>query len=301
MSILSKGDLVDVVAPSYGDFDVSEEQIKQVLEYLGLKARIPKNLQKKNADFFSAHNLEMRSKHFINAITAKDSKAIWCLRGGYGAAKIVPELEKINLSKHNKPIIGYSDITALHLYLSSKYDFRTVHGRNLSEFFTKKISSIEKENITSLLFENGFDLKMMPLNTYAKKESLNIEAAIIGGNLTLVTNSLATDWQISTKDKILLLEDAFEEKYRIDRSLNHLYQAGVFDKVKAVIFGDIELKEEKSQNTRGLDVEEFIMDFIKKLNVPVYHTPQIGHGKINNPVVFGNTYAIQNSILRFQV
>ena len=221
-----------------------------------------------------------------NAMLADDSAAVWCLRGGYGASKLIPELDKIDFSNTNKPIIGFSDITALHIYFTQKYNICTVHGRTLSEYFHKKVTELEIIKMKDLLLGKGYIQNLSPVNNVSKSAG-SITAEITGGNLVLIESSLGTHWQINAKDKILLIEDAFERGYRIDRSLNHLKQAGIFDEVAAVIFGDISCEPEKNG---VLKCEDAIEEFIKSSSVPIYRTNDFGHGKVNNPIIFGAKY-----------
>lgn len=300
MGILAKGDLVDVVAPSYGDFNISKKHIESFFYELGLRVRISDNLQKKSADFFSAHDLETRASNFIEAMLSEDSKAVWCLRGGYGAAKMLHILDRVDFSKKTKPIIGYSDITALHIYFSSKYKSKTIHGRTISECLSKEVHKSELNNMTKILFDNGYSLKLERLDEL--EIAGKIQSEIVGGNLTLIESSLGTNWQINAKDKILIIEEAFEQRYRVDRSLEHLYQAGVFDGVTAVIFGNISYEEDRKYQKGSADKKDFVLqNLVKKLRVPVYHTNEIGHGETNNPIIFGSVCNIENSFLNQQV
>lgn len=288
MAFLQKGDLIDVVAPAAAYFDYDEKKFHSFVEKLGFKIRFPKEFQRKDADPFSAHNLSTRLANLKNALLAKDSKAVWCFRGGYGSACLIPELDKVDFSTVKKPIIGFSDITALLIYFSNRYNLQTIHGRTLSEYFHKKVHAEEISKMQHLLLGKYYDLEMIPVND-AAKQIPKISGKIIGGNLTLIENSLGTNWQINTNNKILLIEEAFERGYRIDRSLEHLKQAGLLKKAKAVIIGDIKCINEESGNGQCLDA---IKRFVVETTIPVYRTNEIGHGAINNPVVFGRTYTI---------
>ena len=123
---LKKGDIVDVVAPG---FSISDEKLKAGLEFLkdlGLKPRVPNDLF--GEDIVCSHRDEIRLKHLKNAFLAKDSKAIWCVRGGYGSIRLIEELSKLKKPKQNKLFIGYSDACTIHNYLNQFWGFASLHG-----------------------------------------------------------------------------------------------------------------------------------------------------------------------------
>lgn len=292
MAFLQKGDLIDVVAPAAAYFDYNEAKIHAFVEKLGFKVRCPKEFQKKGADPFSSHTQSIRVQNFKTAMLAEDSKAVWCFRGGYGSTCLIPELDKIDFSAIKKPIIGFSDITALHIYFATKYGLQTIHGRTLSEYFHKKVHTAEINKIQNLLLGKYYDLEITPANEMAKQIP-EIRSEIIGGNLTLIENSLGTNWQINSDNKILLVEEAFERGYRIDRSFEHLKQAGLLKKAKAIIIGEIKCaKEEQDRPPKCIDA---IKRFTAEATIPVYTTNQIGHGTINNPIIFGKSYTITHA------
>ena len=118
---LQPGDVIDVIAPSS---TVPSEnlleyytKIEEFFKKIGLIARIPNDLIVIDKDLFSANDLGYRAKHLIDCFNDKTSKAIWSIRGGYGAAKIIPFLEQTSPPKNTKLLLGFSDITALHLFL----------------------------------------------------------------------------------------------------------------------------------------------------------------------------------------
>ncbi len=124
---------------------------------------------------------------------------------------------------------------------------------------------------------NEFRQQLPVLFTLAMQQS-PLGSSIVGGNMTLVENSIGTVWQINTKGKILFLEDTRVYPYAIERSLDHLKQAHILDKVQAVIFGDF-------INSGNDDLVEIVKTrFAKSVNVPVFTIQGIGHGPINDPL-----------------
>lgn len=288
-SFLKAGDIIDIIAPSYtvpsDDLIQYYKKTKEALSKIGLIARIPDDLISKNKDLFSANSLEYRIKHFIDSINNNESKAVWAIRGGYGAAKLIPYLEKTAEPKQCKLLLGFSDITSLHLFLENKWNWCSMHSPVINQILGNPLLLNELKPIILGTKSSIIYNQLTPLNEYAQKNSI-IEASITGGNLSLVQNSLATSWQINAKDKIVFLEDVDEPSYCIDRMLNHLLQAGVFDFAKAVIFG--KFTPPKNKDAESILYEKTIDNFSRNINIPVLSLPIIGHNiKNNSPLPLG--------------
>lgn len=289
-NFLKSGDIIDIIAPSstatVDNLPEYYQRAKQLFKSIGLVARIPDDLIDLERDPFSANSLEYRTKHIIDAFTNRDSKAVWAIRGGYGAAKLIPFLERIEVPHIPKLLMGFSDITALHLFLENKWNWSSIHCAVINQLI--KNSKLLDE-LKPILFGDQVNMnynQLNPLNMHAKNPQ-TIEGTITGGNLCLVQTSLATSWQINAKDKIIFLEDVGEKGYQIDRMLNHLLQAGVFRDAKALIFGEI---------TPGLEVDGknlctiAIENFSKLLEIPVLSLPIIGHNSnCNSPLPLGTS------------
>jgi muramoyltetrapeptide carboxypeptidase len=287
-SALKRGDIVEVVAPGSFPANIQVEdyifQIRQLVSSLGLVARFDDSIITKGADLFSAHNVNYRAHSFINALNSGDSKAIWCLRGGYGSAEIIPFLNEIDIPKQTKLLLGFSDITALHLFLQVKWHWSSIHSPVLNQLLhnqelKNQMMPILFGKTTSLVYTN-----LQALNKIAKK-NMEIRSKIIGGNLSLIQTSLSTCWQINASDKIIFIEEVSERGYKIERMLNHLLQAGVFNSAKALIFGDV--VPELEPNGEDLCFLA-ISQFAENLSIPVLYLPGVGHDlKSNSPLPLG--------------
>nr|AAX14416.1 microcin C7 self-immunity protein [Wolbachia endosymbiont of Drosophila mojavensis] len=176
-----------------------------------------------------------------------NSIIIWCIRGGEGASRLIPYLEKLpndkkeRIAQNKKILIGYSDITALHIHLQAKYDWQTLHGTMLEMIVNNSVSESSVEKLKELILNKRDSIRfdnLKTINNGIRLKDGRLKSKIIGGNMTLVENSIGTVWQINAKGKILFLEDIRVYPYAIERSLDHLKQAHIFDGVHAVIFGD---------------------------------------------------------------
>jgi muramoyltetrapeptide carboxypeptidase len=284
MRFLKMGDIVDVIAPSgYGYADYLRE-IREYIENLGLKANIPDNILSKD-DIFYANNNSIRTKLFIDAVTNDRSSAIWAIRGGEGASEIIRLLNdepSLPVTLPEKLLIGYSDISVLHLYMHDNYGWATVQGSMLGEIVTKSRDPQSVCELESLIFGHSKELQYDKLSLISDSAQRvdKVSGEITGGNLTIVEMSIGTSWEIDACDKILFLEDIGGHAYMIERSLTHLIEAGVLDEVKAVLFGDIiEVSDQEL-------VPQVMQRFAKKINVPVFHIEGIGHGYTNHPLPF---------------
>ncbi|QOD38530.1 LD-carboxypeptidase [Candidatus Wolbachia massiliensis] len=285
---------VDIIAPSSKGKESDLTNIREYIEVLDLSPNISEKIYSSNNPFYSNSD-EFRANDLINALT-DDSKIIWCIRGGKGASRLIPYLEKLSdnkkekiaQNKNKKILIGYSDITVLHIYLQVKYDWQTLHGAMLEMIVNNSISESSVEKLKGLIL-NGrssirFDnLKMV--NNGTKLKNSRLESKIIGGNMTLVENSIGTAWQINAKGKILFLEDTRVCPYAMERSLDHLKQAHVFDEAQAVIFGNF-------INSGDSNLVEVVKErFAKSVNFPVFTVQGIGHGHTNDPLPL-NTHTV---------
>jgi muramoyltetrapeptide carboxypeptidase len=281
---LEPGDVVDVVAPSSRCHPSVLENMKQLIESWGLRCHIPEDLF--GDSLLYANSDEKRLQHLKQALLNPNSKAVWCLLGGFGATKLLPELSKIEAPPFSKSFIGFSDITALHLFLTDRWGWSTIHGPSGYQASLNRISMDSIQLLRSILCNKEFLLsydQITPLNVSAQ-ESNQINASITGGNLHLIQASIGTSWQINPVDKILFIEETNERAYRIDRTLEHLKQVGVFDRVRAVLFGDF---IDKGEPDGRFLVQNVIQEFACGCTFPVLQIKNIGHGQINNPLVFG--------------
>ena len=296
---LSKGDIIDIVAPSSANFDLkSLSQIVSFIEELGFTPRLPADMIKTKAEMllmdedpFCSNSDDYRFNHLRKVLFAEDSKAIWCIRGGYGAARIVEELIKLKeVPRRMKLFIGFSDITVLHIFLNQFWGWQTIHAKVLTQFTNDRRDDESVEQIRQIL-QGKQQLNyqgLVPLNNQAK-HSATVKGELAGGNLCLIECSLGTKWQLNTKNKILFLEDISERAYAIDRSFEHLWQAGIFSKIKALILGEFTDYVEKDADSL---FSYAINRLAKKLAVPVFGFDQLGHGQKNVPLPIGTNSKI---------
>lgn len=275
---LAPGDLIDIVAPSSG---IEPHQVNRVAAFVksfGFTPRMHKEMC--GSTPYYSHYDEHRLAQLVEALQATDSKAVWCLRGGYGSTRLIPKLLSYSAPAHCKLFIGFSDITALHFFLNQQWQWPTLHAPVIFQALENLVDDISLDTLKRLMLGQLNELHytpLIPLNDVAKKAQ-KINAPIAGGNLALVEASLGTPWQIKADNKILFIEEVSERGYRIDRMLTHLIQAGILENVKAILFGDIIGGDEKNG---GNFTSYAITSFASQLSIPMIQGKMLGHGKRN--------------------
>lgn len=288
---LKKTDLVEIISPASG---CTRERIKNgvaALSKWGLSTRVW--MIEDNAHPFHSDADEYRLFSLVESLKRSESKVLWAQRGGYGAQRLIPALLKMKKPKFEKIFIGYSDMTILHLFFNQRWGWKTIHGPMLSTFSNKDFQKKDLEELKNLLFKGkkfSFKTRIHPLNECAlTKGNKKIKGELLGGNLSVFEQAIGTKIHPKTSGKILFFEDVGERGYRLDRMLNHLEQAGIFDGVAAVIFGEFSDGQEKN----GDDYTDFsLVRFAENKKFPVYELLEFGHGKRNRPLVIGGKYEI---------
>lgn len=279
ISTLMPGDSVELIAPASRCSDQELQDIKDLFLAWQLDCVVDPSIF--GSDLLCANHDAARFKLLKNALQNKATKAIICVRGGYGCIRLIPKLMKMTPPATNKLFVGMSDITVLNLYLQQHWGWPVIHGGALPSKFSP--DSIAR--LRSLLFNESpsLTIKAEPLNALAEESSI-IKAPIIGGNLCLVQASIGTPWQINAYKKIIFLEEVNERGYKVDRMLEHLRQAHVFTGVSAILFGDF--LEGKEPNGSSL-IKPVLKRFAEECKVPVVQVEGIGHDYINRPILFG--------------
>lgn len=286
-SYLNPKDIVDIIAPASQCSPDKLENGIQWLKKINLIPRVPKNLL--NNDLFFSAPLEQQLEDLKNAIYS-DSKGIWCLRGGYGSMRLIPHLAKLKPPKKSKLFLGFSDITALHLFFTQHWNWPVLHARNISQMHPDLANTPDRKFLREVIFgkkDEKIFKSLKPLNNYAKS-SQKISAHIVGGNLRIVQSSLGTPWEINTSEKILFFEDIGERGYSVDRMLEQLIQAKIINKkTKAVLFGSFtECNEKDGSNL----VKDALIRFAQKVTIPVLMGVPAGHDeKVNYPIPFNTS------------
>lgn len=284
---LENEDKIYVISPAYKANDVNQNDITKFLANWHLKPIFYENSEESQEPFL-AHNDRCRFNELRNALTGDESNLIIALKGGYGSARLIPDLiAQVNPAKE-KLLIGFSDITSLHLAFNNYFKLSSLHAPMLGQMINGTVSN---ESITTLL--NILNKKSSAVSypiTALNQIALDLNAPqkfanLVGGNLSLIQTSIGTKWQINTQQKFsMLIEEYDEELYAMDRGLNHLIHADYFKNCEALFIGDISQKDNQiDQNA----LEYLSQHLIKKLKIPIFRIENIGHTKSNKAIPLG--------------
>jgi muramoyltetrapeptide carboxypeptidase len=218
---------------------------------------------------------EQRAADFNAALRDPGVDAVWCLRGGYGTMRIVDALDWEALARRPRPVIGFSDNTALHLAIQ-RLGIVSFHGPHPA---TGELNPFSRGGLVRLLTsaEPGGVLPFPAEGGRAEALAGGAaEGPLVGGNLSLVAATLGTPYAVRAAGAVLFLEEVGEPAYRVDRLLSQLRLAGVLGSVAGVALGAFtESPDEGAEGTPPLT--EVLHDRLADLGVPVASGFPFGH------------------------
>ncbi len=274
---LQKGDLVGVIALSS---HVEPEKLGEGLSFLdelGLHYIVGDSIYAQH--HYLAGNDDMRLIDFQDMVKNPQVKAIFCITGGYGSARIAEKIDYALLEENPKIFWGFSDITYLHCAINEYANLITFHGPMLMA--TSKIDNLSKKMFLQLFspMEIQYTEAISPLTTIAEGVA---RGELIGGNLQRLVNTVGTKFEVCTEGKILLLEERGEAIPKIDAMLQQLKQARKLEQLAGVVIG--------SFIETGSDEEELhavIKDYFAELGIPVMAGFKFGHENTNIAIPLG--------------
>jgi muramoyltetrapeptide carboxypeptidase len=303
---LKKNDIADVVCLGTACTFDENIKIKNFLKKIDLTPRIffekELTLKKSTTHEFPSFSAKQRFEQFKKAVNS-DSKIIWCARGGYGSAEILPFLEKMPKPKTTKIFIGFSDVSSLNNFLITKWNWQIISAPMLAQIVLEKVSDKSAKAISDFIFGKKIDLKYkLNILIPAKKP---IKTEIVGGCFSVLAGQFGTKHQIDFNKKILFLEDEGEDGERLDRYFWQLTQIMLEQKKypQAIILGNfMETNPHGTPKQKNitLAIEKFAANLIEK-NLPIAlfeeKTKCLGHSKNMLPLALGNHAEISDSIL----
>lgn len=245
-----------------------------MIESWGYQVRIGKNVFSPTHSYLSGSDIERHAD--LQSMLDDDSiQAILCARGGYGTTRIIDQLDFTSFLKRPKWICGFSDVTALHLKLQS-LKVQSIHGTMPIVFPIKDAeSSVESLRKTLLGEFSVLSGGYLPSNRIGEANG-----EMVGGNLSLLVDSLGTSAEIDTKNKILVIEEVDEYFYKIDRMVTQLKRAGKLSELSGLVVGYMSVLKE-TELPFGESVYEIIMNGVNEYSYPVGFNFPIGHENPN--------------------
>lgn len=303
---------ITIVAPSgvvpMGELEAGVARLRGV----GAVVEVPAGLDERH--FVFAGGDAARGRRFWEAAWGEND-VIWAARGGYGAARLLPELERWTLADGVPPkklLCGYSDITALHEFVRSRWGWSTLHcampgGKSFvdlpEDVFRRTLALAAGEMV-------GFG-EMPVLQAYGPEPLIDLVGTMVGGNMTVLASLVGTPFAVDNSGgRFLFVEDVSEAPYRLDRYLHQLYQAGVFTGVRAMVLGTFHdcvdtppttvvggaAGAEKVAVRPALSAEQWgrhvWAEFSRGTKIPVLGTLPVGHGPEKMPLPMGAKYRL---------
>jgi muramoyltetrapeptide carboxypeptidase len=287
------GDTFGLIAPASPPPDPKTvDHAVAALEKMGFAVKLGRNVR--NRWGFLAGQDRERADDVMRMFTDKKVHGIICLRGGYGAGRVLPLLDYSTITKNPKVFVGYSDITSLHCALLRKSRLLTFHGPTVAAAFTEPDYPIfSRQSWLRILTQPeaagslcaGYEKKNVETVTRGK-----IAGELIGGNLSVLMTTLATPYQPSLRGKILFIEDVGEKPYQMDRMLTHLSNAGLLQQVVGVAVGtcdDCGDPRAKAGGEFRQTVEDVFRERLRPLKIPVVIGLPFGHVPHNATIPCG--------------
>lgn len=280
---LKKGDTIAIVATARKNIDDNLKPAIDLAKSWGLEVVIGKSIGLDDNQL--AGTDEQRASDFQTMIDNPNIHAVWCVRGGYGTARMI-DLVDFSKFKHNpKWIIGFSDVTVLHSHLNN-LGFATIHG--IMPVNVEKASSEIEETLRKALFGEPLSY-IIPCENENKLGTAKGE--LVGGNLSILYSLMGSKSQIDCKGKILFLEDLDEYLYHIDRMMLSLKRCGCFEGLKGLVVGSF-IKMHDNEIPWGKTANQIIADITKKYDFPIVYNFPAGHIHDNNSLIFGKKVAL---------
>lgn len=292
---LSPGQTVGLVAPSSAANEPERLRFAvETIESLGFRVRPGAHLFDREG--YLAGGDAARAAD-LNAMFADDGiDAVWCARGGYGASRLLPLLDFGQMRANPKPLLGYSDITALHMALHTKAGLVSFHGPVAWRAFTP----YTLEQLTQVVMTPRAPVRLGAPPAFEPRPGQvewenrvttlvpgRARGPLIGGNLCLMAHLVGTPYFPDLRGAILFLEDVDEPHYRIDRMLTQLWLAGALDGLAGLAFGKFTEGGPSASFVQNRVLEDILAERCQTLKIPAVAGLMIGHVENQTTVPVG--------------
>ncbi len=280
---LKAGGTVGVIAPS-SPVPGKAEQVAAWLQARGFVPRMFASARIDSHDYLAGTDA-LRLQDLHAAFSDPRVDAIFCLRGGYGSARLLDGIDFKLLGRHPKPFVGYSDVTALLLAITRHAGFIAFHGPMLSSDLMRNKRAPTEAALFDMLRGRHRAGSVLPHPPEFPLETIAAGVAqgrLAGGNLAIIGSTLGTRYEIDLDDAILFIEDVGETPQKIDRLLTQLRLAGKLAKIKGILIGDFSEVDDPRAATDNTDanlrrLQEVWRDLLVPLGVPILAGWRSGH------------------------
>lgn len=285
---LAPGSLLAVVAPS-GPFDRFE--LFRGLAWLSTRYRLRIDRRVFLREGYLAGGDATRARVLARAMLDPEVDGIVCARGGYGAMRILDALPWEAFAAHPKRLVGFSDVTALHVAAGAR-GIQTIHGPNVTGL-GRSISAAERASFLAALEGDP----IAPWTGLATLVPGDARGPVVGGNLALVEAAAASGRLVVPPGAIVALEDVNERPYRVDRMLTALIGGPHLARAGALVFGGF---TDCESGPDGTTVEEVLRERARALGIPAVRGAPFGHGAPNHAFPLGRVATLRGDQLAFE-
>ena len=281
---LQKGDTIAIVATARKNIVDNLKPAIELAKSWGLNVVIGKTIGLDNNQL--AGTDEQRAADFQEMIDNPNVKGVWCVRGGYGTARMVELVDFSKFKANPKWIVGFSDVTVIHSHLNT-LGVATIHG--IMPVNVEKASAEVEETLQKALFGETLSYSV----AFENQNKLGVaEGELVGGNLSILYSMMGSESQVNCKGKILFIEDIDEYLYHIDRMMLSLKRCGCFEGLQGLVVGSF-IKMHDNEIPWGKNAHEIILDITKKYSFPIVFNFPAGHIHDNNTLIFGKTISLE--------
>ena len=298
MKPLPPGGTIGVAAPA-SPYDSRSEVLRGVewWESQGYKVKLAPHVY--DRDDYVAGDAQDRAAD-LNALFADpEVDVVQALQGGYGSAQAIPYLDFDTIAANPKPLVGFSDITALHVAVRQRAGFPTVYGNGLVGVGDPEVTEFTRKRLLDVLTGDATgSVPPNPDDPYTRAiGGGSVTAPLVGGCLWLLMQTLGTPWEIELDGAIFFFEDYKAPPYYIDGQLTQLRHAGKLDQVVGVVVGEMEGCDwgdlrPASDWARSRSLEDVLEEHLEPLGVPVLYRLPLGHGKHLASIPLGVRYTL---------
>ncbi len=293
---LKQGDTIGITSPAgYITLEEITPAMQKIIEW-GYQVVVGHTIGKRDHTFGGTD--EERRADMQQMLDDKNIRAIMCARGGYGIVRIIDKLSFKKFSTNPKWIIGFSDITVMHSHIHAKYNIATLHSKMCNSFPVnwEAAELSQKATIESINMRmRGQKLKLLVTPSPHNKPGKG-KGQLVGGNLKSLESLAGSKSDISTKNKILFVEDTGEYLYSLDRMFWNLKRSGKLDNLQGLIIGGFKVKADDVGEEFGKTLEQIVLEKISQYNYPVCFDFPVGHQKNNYPLKCGVVHTLDVSM-----
>ena len=270
---LRPGDRVAIVAPANPAVADRLQLAVELLEGRGFEVVVAENIEVTSAMGVGDGTDQVRADSFNSVARDPSVRAIICIRGGYGSVHLLQNIDYAALRRNRPIIVGYSDITAMQTAILQNAGLLTFHGPMLSSNYGQTAAF---DALFAMLMEpkDSFPLQNLNGTEFTVINPGAAEGRIVGGNMTLISTTMGTPYELDVKDKVLFIEELSEAPYKLHRYMWQLKLAGKLDEAAAIVIGDILPDRVYDDPTISLKV---ILDVLRDVTVPILHNVRAGH------------------------